>query len=152
MISSGTLIAEQFYLTEINFATVATNQTYSFNDIPSLRYGTVQVECIKVWNADQFSKSPAGNTIVPGTALPGISLTLCVSDQEQSIYYLPAYDLCSPLNGGLERLFKNLMINLPKSFLTITNASLVTATHSIVLGWYFKPTGRGPSSPITPQS
>jgi hypothetical protein len=148
MINSGSLIAEQFYLAEINLGTVGTNQTYPFADIPTLRYGSVQIECIKVWDADQFSKSPAGNTIIASTEIPGITLTLCVADQEQSIYYLPLYDLCSPLNGGLERLFKNLQVNLVKSFLTVTNSAIVTAGHSVVLGFYFKPTGSGPSAPI----
>ena len=149
MINGGSLIAEQFYLSEINLTTVATNQRYPFTDIPTLRYGTINVQCIKTWDADQISKSPGGNTVIASTELPGLTLTLCIADQEESIFQLPLYDLCSPLNGGLERLFNNCKVDLTRSYLTVTNSSIVTATHSVLIGWYFKETGRGPQAPIT---
>jgi hypothetical protein len=148
MIIGGSLLTNKFYLAEINLATSSANQRYYFADIPSLRYGTIEVECISIFNASQLSLSPAGATVVPSTALPGLTLTLCIEDQEESIYNLPTFDLNPSSNGGMLRLFNNPKVNLVKSFVTITNTALVTATHSVLVGFHYKPTGRAAQSPV----
>lgn len=150
-ILGGSLLTNRFYLAEINLATSSQNQRYYFADIPTLRYGTIEVESITCFNADQFSLSPAGNTVIAGTEVPGIAITFAIEDQEESIYYIPIYDLIPALNGGMLRLFNSPKINLVKSFVTITNASIVTATHSVLVGFHFKPTGRGPQNTYTTQ-
>lgn len=149
-IIGGSLLTNRYYLAEINLTTSAQNQRYYFADIPTLRYGTIEVEAITACNADQQALSPSGNTVVASTEVPGISLTFAIEDQEESIYYLPLFDLIPALNGGLIRLFNYPKINLVKSFVTITNSAIVTATHSVLVGFHFKPTGRGPSAPISP--
>jgi len=151
-IIGGSLLTNRFYLAEINLPTSSANQRYYFADIPTLRYGTIEVEAISCFCADQQALSPAGNTVIPNTAVPGLSLTLAIEDQEESIYYLPIFDLISAFNAGMLRLFNNPKINLVKSFVTITSTGIVTATHSVLFGFHFKPTGRGPSAPISPQS
>ena len=107
------------------------------------------MEAITCFNAEQLSLSPSGNIVVGAVEVPGLTLTLAIEDQEESIYYEPYYDLIPALNGGMIRLFNNPKVNLVKSFITITNAAIVVATHSILVGFHFKPTGRGPSAPIT---
>lgn len=149
MIIGGSLLTNRFYLAEINLPTSSQNQRYYFADIPTLRYGTIEVESITCFDADQFALSPAGNTVIASTEVPGLALTFAIEDQEESIYYLPIYDLIPALNGGMLRLFNNPKINLVKSFVTITNSAIVTATHSVLIGFHFKPTGRGPQSPVT---
>jgi len=147
MIIGGSLLTNKFYLAEINLATSSANQRYYFADIPTLRYGTITVESVNIFNASQLSLSPAGATVIPVTALPGLTITFCIEDQEESIYNMVTYDLNPSLNGGMLRLFDNLKINLVKSFITITNSAIVTATHSVLVGFHYKPTGRAAQSP-----
>ena len=149
MFSGGSLLTNKFYLAEINLTTSSQNQRYYFGDIPTLRYGTIQVEAITAFDADQLGLSPAGKTVIASTEVPGLTLTLAIADEEESIYQLPYYDIIPALNGGLYRLFNGLKINLVKSYITITKASVVTATHSCLVGFHFNPTGRGPQSPTT---
>lgn len=149
MISGGSLLTNRFYLAEINLTTSSQNQRYYFADIPTLRYGTIEVEAIVAFDADQLGLAPSGNTVVGATEVPGLTLTLSIADEEESVYQLPYYDLVPALNGGLIRLFNKTKINLVKSFVTITKASVVTQTHSCLFGFHFNQTGRGPQQPVT---
>lgn len=131
------LIIKNSYLVEVPLTTIANNQRYFFPDIPRLR--NRNIVGASAITSTILSISPAGNTVVANARAYTVTLVQDVQGgNQESIFQIPYFDLVAPSNGGIIKQFRNLKINLVKSYITLNDASLSTAGHSAALVFYYE--------------
>lgn len=127
-------IINRTYLTEIKLVNgPVAGQKINFNDVPQLRdVVTVGLECF--YNA-QLTISPNSNTVV--TLVTGLVLTMVV-DTTEEVFQMPCIDLVPGSNSGLIRLFRNKVFNLPKSYITILDATNLNQNESVLFNFIYE--------------
>lgn len=128
-------IINRSYLTEVLFTnTPSVGMRVMFLDIPQLRnVTTVGLEC---FTATQLTTSPNSKVVV--TAVTGIVLTLAIGNVEE-VFQVPCIDLVPGSNSGLIRLLKNKTINLPKSYITVLDATGLVIDTSVLFNFIYEP-------------
>lgn len=132
----NSLIIKASYLAEVQFGTAApTNgQRIYFLDIPQLR--DVQTIGIEAFCNDEMTYAPSGN--VMGANLRGVVFTFAVKSTEEFVQW-PGYSLEASKNGGLIRELDRKVINLPKSYITVIDATQYNANESLCVNFYYLP-------------
>lgn len=123
------------YLAEVNLGTTTpgNGQNINIQDYPQLR--DVYITGIEVFEDGQLSISPSGKTVVP--QLKGLTLTLMDKFNMEMIYQFPCFDL-NPTNvGGFYRDFKPFYLQLTKSYITVLDATTVSANQSVMLNIFY---------------
>lgn len=139
-------VIQNSYLAEIKLVNApAAGQKVNFLDIPQLRDDprdprrrvfTVGISC---YNSSQLAVSPNSNTVV--ATLTGIVVTFAIHSTEE-IFQIPAIDLNSATNSGLIRLFKDKVINFPKSYITILDATGLNQNESVLFNIIYRRGGQ----------
>lgn len=129
-------IINNSYLVEVNLTTVANGQRYYFLDVPTLRAPYIFVQGIEAYNKDQVAISPNNSSIISPTGATGIVVTFAVRETEE-VYQIPYFTLISSVNGGIIREFANKQINLTKSYVTILDATNLSAAESCLFNFYY---------------
>lgn len=116
------------YLTEVKLVNPPTNgDKVPFLDIPQIRnVRTIGIECFQ--RAD-LSVTPNSNVTV--NLLTGMIVTFSVQSTEE-IYQFPCNDLRPANNAGLIRLFKEKVINFPKSYITIMDNTGLSQNEAVL--------------------
>jgi hypothetical protein len=128
-------IIRRSYLTEIKLSLApSTNQRIFFLDVPELRAVSALVVGIECFNADYLTTSPNGNPVV--STVTGMILTVAESSTE-TVYQYPCQDLVPGVNSGLIRMFNNKPVNLPKSYITITNITGLNTGDSVIFNFIY---------------
>jgi len=127
-------IINRTYLTEVEFVnTPSAGGKFQFLDIPQLRgMQTVGLEC---FTATQLTTSPNSKVVV--AAVTGLVLTLAIDNVEE-VFQIPCIDLVPGSNSGLIRLFKNKIINLPKSYVTILNPAGLSINEVVLFNFIYE--------------
>lgn len=127
-------VINRSYLTEVKLVNVPSNgQKVPFLDVPQLR--NVFTTSITAYTATQLTTSPQSNIVVG--SLVGLVLTLAIVNTEE-VYQIPCIDLQPQSNSGLMRLFKNKQVNLPKSYITILDATGLNQNESVVFNFIYE--------------
>lgn len=132
----NSLIIKASYLAEVQFGTAApaNGQRIYFLDIPQLR--DVQTIGIEAFCNDEMTYAPSGN--VMGANLRGVVFTFAVKSTEEFVQW-PGYSLEASKNGGLIRELDRKVINLPKSYITVIDATQYNANESLCVNFYYLP-------------
>lgn len=132
----NSLIIKASYLAEVQFGTAAPSngQRIYFLDIPQLR--DVQTIGIEAFCNDEMTYAPSGN--VMGANLRGVVFTFAVKSTEEFVQW-PGYSLEASKNGGLIRELDRKVINLPKSYITVIDATQYNANESLCVNFYYLP-------------
>lgn len=132
----NSLVIKASYLSEVQFGSVAaTNgQRIYFLDIPQLR--DVRTIGIEAFCNDEMTYAPSGN--VMGSNLRGVVFTFAVKSTEEFVQW-PGYSLEASKNGGLIREIDQKVINLPKSYITVIDATQYNANESLCVNFYYLP-------------
>ncbi len=122
------------YLTEIKLVNApSVGQKVPFLDVPQLRnVYTVGIEC---FTATQLTRSPNSNAVV--TVVTGMVLTLAINNTEE-VFQIPCIDLVPGSNSGLIRMFKNKIVNLPKSYITIFDTGVLAQNEAVVFNFIYE--------------
>ena len=129
-------IIKNSYLVEVNLTTLTTGQRYNFLDVPTLRAPYIFVQGIEAYTKDQITKSPNGATAVSALGAAGIVCTFTVRETEE-VYQIPYFTLIAAQNAGMIREFFNKQINLTKSYITVLDATNLTAGESAIFNFYY---------------
>ena len=135
------LLIQNSFLVERNIGASAptAGQRISFVDVPTLR--NVKIYGIQCISETQLTKSPNNATVVSALGCAGAILTVNVRVRDNSaedVYQYPCFDLVPSSNGGLIRWYNGIMIDLPKSYITITDATNQSANESFVFNFIFR--------------
>lgn len=130
-------VIDRSYLVEVNLTTVTQGQRYTFQDIPQLRNPKVLIQGIGAYSADQLGISPNLANVVPAAAAMNLIVTFAVGETEE-LYQIPYFDLISANNGGLIREFKDKRITLTKSYVTVLDATGLSAGQSAVFNFIYR--------------
>lgn len=130
-------IIKNSYLVEVNLTTLTTGQRYNFLDVPTLRAPFIFVQGIEAFTANELTNSPNGAALVTALGAAGIVVTFAVAETED-IYQIPYYTLVASQNAGIIREFANKQINLTKSYITVLDATNLTAAQSAVFNFYYQ--------------
>ena len=123
------------YLAEVNLGTTTpgNGQNINIQDYPQLR--EVYITGIEIFDANQLAISPSGKTVVP--TLTGLTVTLMDKYNMEMVYQYPTFDL-NPANvGGFYRDLKPFYLQLTKSYVTVLDASTVSANESVMLNIFY---------------
>jgi hypothetical protein len=123
------------YLAEVNLGTTTpgNGQNINIQDYPQLR--EVYICGIEVFDSNQLAISPSGKTVV--TDLKGLTLTLMDKFNMEMLYQYPTFDL-NPANvGGFYRDFKPFFLQLTKSYISVLDATTVSANQSVMLNIFY---------------
>jgi|LakMenEpi03Aug12_release.lakeMendotaPanAssembly.Ray.scaffolds.fasta_scaffold1973695_1 hypothetical protein len=129
-------VIENTYLVEVNLGTVATQKRINFQFVPQLE--GCEIYAIQSFSASDLAASPNGSTVVSTAGLAACSVTFVIGDDEK-IYTLPISDLRSANIYGFQRMFKNLKINLTKSYITIQTTTGVNNNESVLVNFIYRP-------------
>lgn len=129
-------VIENTYLVEVNLGTVATQKRINFQFVPQLE-GT-EIYAIQSFSSTDLALSPNGSTVVSINGLSACTVTFVIGDDEK-IYTLPLSDLRSGNIYGFQRMFKNLKINLTKSYITIQTTTGLTNNESVLVNFIYRP-------------
>lgn len=135
-------VIQNSYLAEIKLVNVpAAGQKVNFLDIPQLRDDPsdprrrVLTVGVSSYSAAQLTTSPNANTVV--STLVGLVATFAIHSTEE-IFQIPVADLNSATNSGLIRLFKDKVINFPKSYITILDATGLNQNESVLFNVIYR--------------
>ena len=129
-------IIEKSYLVEQNLgASPGNQQRIPFQFISEIE--GAEIFSIQAFSIDDLSRTPSGLTVVSLAGLTGLTLTFSVGDKER-IYQMPASDLRSANIFGFQRMFKNLKINLTKSYITIQDATNIFANNGLLVNFIYR--------------
>lgn len=128
-------IIENTYLVEVNLGTVATQKRINFQFVPQLE--GCEIYAIQSFSASDLALSPNGNNVVSTNGLSNCTVTFVIGDDEK-IYILPLSDLRSGNIYGFQRMFKNLKINLTKSYITIQSTGAVANNDSVLINFIYR--------------
>ena len=126
---------QRSYLIEVNLGTTnpGNGVNINFQDYPQLR--DIYITGIEVFDVNQVAVSPAGKAVVP--TLTGITVTLMDKFNMENVYQYPAFDL-NPFNvGGFYRDFKPFFLQLTKSYISVLDATTVSANQSVMLNIFY---------------
>jgi hypothetical protein len=129
-------VIENTYLVEVNLGTVATQKRINFQFVPQLE-GT-EIYAIQAFSASDLPFSPNGSAVVTTAGLSACTVTFVIGDDEK-VYILPLSDLRSGNIYGFQRMFKNLKINLTKSYITIQTTTGLTSNDSVLVNFIYRP-------------
>jgi len=129
-------VIENTYLVEVNLGTVATQKRINFQFVPQLE-GT-EIYAIQAFSQTDLALSPNGSIVATTAGLAACSVTFVIGDDEK-VYTLPLSDLRSANIYGFQRMFKNLKINLTKSYITIQTTTGVSNNDSILINFIYRP-------------
>jgi hypothetical protein len=129
-------VIENTYLVEVNLGTIGVQKRINFQFVPQLE-GT-EIYAIQSFSQTDLSLSPNGSQVATTSGLSSCSVTFVIGDDEK-IYTLPLSDLRSANIYGFQRMFKNLKINLTKSYITIQNTSGLNANDSVLVNFIYRP-------------
>lgn len=128
-------VIENTYLVEVNLGTVAAQKRINFQFVPQLE-GT-EIYAIQAFSGDDLPITPNGSTTVTNAGLSACTVTFVIGDDEK-IYILPLSDLRSGNIYGFQRMFKNLKINLTKSYITIQTAAGLSNNQSVLVNFIYR--------------
>jgi len=123
------------YLAEVNLGTTTpgNGQNINIQDYPQLR--EVYICGIEIFDSNQLAISPSGKTVV--TDLKGLTITLMDKFNMEMLYQYPTFDL-NPANvGGFYRDFKPFFLQLTKSYISVLDATTVSANQSVMLNIFY---------------
>ena len=129
-------VIENTYLVEVNLGTVATQKRINFQFVPQLE--GCEIYAIQSFNSTQLSQTPNGSVTVTQNGEANCTVTFVIGDDEK-IYILPLADLNSANIYGFQRMFKNLKINLTKSYITIQSTASVANNDSVLVNFIYRP-------------
>ena len=132
----NSLVIKASYLAEVQFGTAAPSngQRIYFLDIPQLR--DVKTVGLEAFCSNEMTYAPSGNTM--GASLRGVVFTFAVKSTEEFVQW-PGYSLEASQNGGLIREIDRKVINLPKSYITVIDSTLYSASESLCINFYYLP-------------
>lgn len=129
-------VIENTYLVEVNLGTVATQKRINFQFVPQLE--GCEIYAIQSFSASDLNISPNGSPVVTSNGLANCTVTFVIGDDEK-IYIMPLSDLRSGNIYGFQRMFKNLKINLTKSYITIQDTTSLTSNQSVLVNFIYRP-------------
>jgi len=129
-------VIENTYLVEVNLGTVGVQKRINFQFVPQLE--GCEIYAIQSFSATDLSLTPNGSTTVSTTGLANCTVTFVIGDDEK-IYILPLSDLRSANIYGFQRMFKNLKINLTKSYITIQDTAGLSNNQSVLVNFIYRP-------------
>jgi len=115
-------------------AAPSAGQKIKFVDIPQIRdVYTVGIQCFQ---RAQLTTSPSSLLVV--TTIAGMTVTFAEQSSEDVFLY-PCTDLNPALNSGITRMFKQKVLNFPKSYITINDATGLAVNQSVIFNiLYYK--------------
>ena len=118
------------YLIEVNLGSTTPGQGQNINiqDYPQLR--DIYLCGIIASDSGQVNLSPSGKTVV--SSLVGASITLMDKFNQEIVFQYPIYDLNPADQSGFYRDFVPFPLQLTKSYITILDASTVSANQSFI--------------------
>lgn len=135
-------VIQNSYLAEIKLVNVPANgQKVNFLDIPQLRDDPrdprrrVFTVGISSYDVNQLAISPNSNPVV--STLAGLVVTFAIHSTEE-IFQIPVIDLNSVSNSGLIRLFKDKIVNFPKSYITILDSTGLNQNDSVLFNVIYR--------------
>lgn len=135
-------VIQNSYLAEIKLVNVPANgQKVNFLDIPQLRDDPrdprrrVFTVGVSSYDVNQLAISPNSNPVV--STLAGLVVTFAIHSTEE-IFQIPVIDLNSVSNSGLIRLFKDKIINFPKSYITILDSTGLNQNDSVLFNVIYR--------------
>ncbi len=112
----------------------------AFPDIPELR--DALVDGLEVYNSDELSIDPQGNTVVTSTQLTVLSLNLLEKSDRRGADF-PAFGLLSSAYGGIWKEFTGWNLNWQKCTVQVTQNGAFGAAASLPVNvFYHYPEGR----------
>ena len=123
--------ALKYEFVEIQVASGATAQRYSFPDLPKLRYTT-----------NTLDKCPSGNVIAPLAVLKNAYLVL-YSNERQDLYRIPYFELNRIQNSSNDSFVRSLWeasnqkITWDKSYIELSATPTFAANCSFAFGVYY---------------
>lgn len=133
----NSLIIRNSYLAEVQLTQVPANGSkIYFLDIPQLR-GVPSVG-VEAFSSAAMTFSPNGNAMIPSTR--GLAVTFAVDSLEKFVL-IPCFTLECAQNAGIIRELAKQKINLPKSYVTILDATLYSQNQSICFNFYYTKEG-----------
>lgn len=129
-------VIENTYLVEVNLGTVATQKRTNFQFVPQLE--GCEIYAIQSFSQSDLALSPNGSNVATTAGLSACTVTFVIGDDEK-IYTLPLSDLRSANIYGFQRMFKNLKINLTKSYITIQTTTGLSNNDSILVNFIYRP-------------
>jgi len=129
-------VIENTYLVEVNLGTIGVQKRINFQFVPQLE--GCEIYAIQSFSSTDITQSPNGSAVVTTAGLAACTITFVIGDDEK-IYILPLSDLRSANIYGFQRMFKNLKINLTKSYITIQTSSGLSNNESVLVNFIYRP-------------
>jgi hypothetical protein len=132
--------ALKYEFVEIQVASGATAQRYSFPDLPKLRYTALQA--ITTYTTNTLDKCPSGNVIAPLAVLKNAYLVL-YSNERQDLYRIPYFELNRIQNSSNDSFVRSLWeasnqkITWDKSYIELSATPTFAANCSFAFGVYY---------------
>lgn len=134
-IINGGLLVKRSYSVELAFSQVgAAGVSVNFKDVQQLR--AVVVYGIELFTQDQLTKAKSGNPVVTLAQMATATLTISEMGVDK-IVDQPCTSFVASVNGGMFRLYDGIILNLPKSRVTLNDAGILPNT-SIVAAFYYE--------------
>jgi hypothetical protein len=119
---------------EVNINSTAT-PIFAFADNDNLR--GKKIKAIEAYTSSQITKTKLGKNVISANGSKGLMLTF-ESGGKDAIDEIP-YNVFVPSNNNGQKFFvDDLIINLPKSELRITDATNLTSGESVLITFYFE--------------
>jgi len=132
------LIIKRSQLCEAQFVgTPATGKKYSFTQIPNISRNNILIYGFEAFSATQLAITPSNNTVIAATVTDQIVITFVDEKNVERIYQIPYYTLISSLNGGFIKMVKPFILNLPKSYVQITQTAGISTNEVASLNLYY---------------
>lgn len=129
-------IIENSYLIELNIgATISNGLQTKIGTIIPLQGKTIYG--VQVFGADDVQLSPSGQAVCITAGLAGMVLTLIEGKQEKQFLY-PCSDLRPQNVYGAIRIFKPMVYDLTRSYITIVQTTSLAANQRLLLNFIYK--------------
>lgn len=119
----------------------AAGKRYQFTEIPNISRNNVIVYGFEVFTAAQLAVTPNNNAVIPSTVADQIVLTLVDNKNQELIYQMPYYAAIRSQNGGFPIVVKPFILNIPRSYVQITEATGFVANQVASVNIYYQIVG-----------
>jgi hypothetical protein len=124
----GVPVIERSLGIEVNIKTANIGDQFFFPDNQIIRASRIRVYGIEAFTVTQLAKTPGALTTISAAGSLGLVLNFVDSGNANRVYQIPYYTFISSLNAGMIREFKPFECMLTKSFIQLTDSTVVAGT------------------------
>lgn len=119
----------------------AIGKKYNFLEIPNISRNNIILYGIEAFTANQLSKTPNNNVVIPVADQTGVVVTLRDNSKREFVYQIPYFTLIRANNGGFIVMVKPRIINLTDCYIQIVQVGTITTQMVAAFNLYYSIVG-----------